>query len=93
MSTHPYVLVDAPDEGYVEEVGWVEATVDAPAARDLLAEHCADADGNPPYRPTGVAERVTLRLTNPAQDWEFQRWVECRPTAKTAVWFWKVVVA
>lgn len=87
-----YVLVDQPEDGYVETCGWVEASVDEDKARDMLAEFCCDEDGETGYRPTGPARRVHLRLVNPAQDYEYQRWVECRPAAKTAVEFWEVIV-
>lgn len=91
-TTYPHVLIDQPEDGCVETMGWVEATVDEDKARDMLAEFCCDESGDSPYRPTGPAERVHLRLVNPAQDWEFQRWVQCKPTAKSGVLFWKIVV-
>lgn len=88
----PLVLIDQPDDGYCEERGWVEAIVDEDEARDTLAEFCADDEGNDPHRPTGPITLVYLRLTNPAADYELQRWTPCRETAKTARPFWEVVV-
>lgn len=89
----PQVLVDQPDDGYCENVGWVEASVSEREAREQLAEFCCDEDGNTPFTPTGPAERVLMRLTNPKADWEYQRWVRCTARAKGAVEFWEVVVA
>lgn len=93
LTDHPTVLIDEPEDGWCETVGWVEAIVDEDRARDALAEFCVDDNGNEPFRPTGPAERVHLRLSNPAADPEDQRWVKCRPAAKTAVEFWEIVVA
>lgn len=90
---YPDILLDQAEDGYCETTGWVEAIVTEDEARDALAEFCCDEDGKDPFRPTGPAQRVHMRLVNPAEDYEYQRWVRCRPKAKTAVEFWEVIVA
>lgn len=85
----PDVLIDSPWDGICESRGWVEACVPEDRARDVLAEFCLDEDGNEGARPIGPAKRVHLRCANPRADVEEQRWVPCRPTAKTAVEFYE----
>lgn len=88
----PQILVDEPEDGYCETLGWVEAVVGEDEARDALAEFCCDEHGDPPSRPVGSARIVHMRLINPAQDYEYQRWQRCTPRAKTGVEFWEIVV-
>jgi hypothetical protein len=78
----PDVLCDTPD-GYCEERVWVEATVSEDRARECAREVVMDCNGDP-ARPVGPVKRVFLRVANPKADWEFQNWVACKPTAKTA---------
>ncbi len=87
------VLIDQPEDGCCETLGWVEATVTEREAREALAEFCCTEDGDSPFVPTGPAERVLLRLTNPKADYEQQRWTQCTKRAKGATEFWEVVVA
>lgn len=82
------VLIDNPWDGYAEAWCYVEATIHEDKARDLVTEFCVDEDGEP-ARPIGPATEVYLRLTNPAADYEDQRWTKCKPTAKTAVRFYE----
>lgn len=83
----PVVLLDQPEDGYCEEFGWVEASVGEERARELLAEFVGE---DPPQRPTGPATRVTMRLRNPAADYEARRWVACSSTAKSGREFWQI---
>lgn len=77
----PIVLIDAPEDGVVEEHGHVETTVTEDEARDFLAELCSHLDGElgAPFRPVGPATKVRLApihaLTDESIDWEQQRWV------------------
>lgn len=87
----PRVLIDQPEDGWCEDVGWVEATVPEARARELLAEFCCDERGDSPSKPTGPARRVFMRLSNPKADYEDQRWVLCTARAKTAIEFWEVI--
>lgn len=86
------ILVDTPWDGYCEQRGWVEACVTVDQARDLLAEFCPDDNGYLGARPAGPARRVHLRLTNLAAYEEYQWWVPCHPTVKTAVEFFEFAV-
>jgi hypothetical protein len=77
MTQHAMVLIDEPDEERCESHGWVEATVSEATARDLLAEYCADENGNSPARPQGEAKLVWLRASAPAKHPENERWAAC----------------
>ena len=91
--THPVVLIDQPWDGYAEDLGWVEATVDEDKARDILAEFCLDEDGNTGYRPTGPASREWLvRDSEPKPNAEDEMWHAAKAETEGAVEFWKVVV-
>jgi hypothetical protein len=77
-SRHPLILFDTYDDGYCEEKGWVEATVDENEARDILAEYCFDEDGKEGFRPVGSAKKVYMR----PEDEYAERWVICPATEK-----------
>jgi hypothetical protein len=91
-TTYPLVLIDDPADGLCENFGWVEATVGEDRARDLLAELgvVGDPASDGYARPTGPAKRVFLRLHNPHEYFEEQRWDPCRPDAEGAHEFWMI---
>jgi hypothetical protein len=73
------VLMDAPDDGYCENFGWVEATVPEADAGQMLAGLCMDEDGNTGEHvyPRVAPTRVWLR--SDGHD-EAERWTKCDPT-------------
>ena len=68
----PIILIDAPEDGCIEEQGWVEAIVPAVLACDLILPLCGDLV---PDRMN--VTRVTLvPIKDPAKgDDEAQRWL------------------
>lgn len=88
MSLSPIVLIDQPEDGYCESVGWVEATLSEEEARDFLSEWCVDEDGNDGFVPTGPAKRVKLS-PQPGVIPEEERWYEDEDGQE----FWEIVVA
>lgn len=77
----PIVLLDSPEDGYCEETGWVEATVDQERARDLLAEFRTSEDGDEtPFRPVGAVTPVKLVPASDPAKWgddpESEFWCE-----------------
>lgn len=87
MSTSPLVLVDTPEDGYCDAVGWVEATVSEDEARVLLSEWCVDEDGEDGLVPVGPAKRVKLS-PQPGAHPDEERWYE----ADDGIDFWEIVV-
>jgi hypothetical protein len=86
----PMTLFDQPDDW--PDTCWVEVTVgDADAARDYLAESCADVNCASPFRPVGPATREWHRCTDQIVP-EGEVWEACKPTDKGAVEFWRVEV-
>lgn len=85
------ILVDQPEDGYIERVGWVAGAPSERAARDMLTEFCVDDDGEPGHRPCGPAEVVFLR-SNGGVD-EDERWEDCSSSDDGACAFWKVMAA
>lgn len=100
--THPLLLIDQPEDGYMETLGWIEATVSEDEARDRLTEFCCDADGEMGFRPTGPAERKWLKpqielgseeyLTALNEGYSVM-WDAADPQSDGAVEFWEVVAA
>jgi hypothetical protein len=80
-----HLLIDAADDGYIEAFVYVEATVSADAAREMLRRFTYDAIGNQ-FLPEGPAVKVWMYLANPHEDW----WKECTPHRQGAVEFWKI---
>jgi hypothetical protein len=68
----PFILIDAPEDGCIEECGWVEATVSAERACELIVPLCDE------FRPdlAGVTRVTLVPLKDPAKgDDEAQRWL------------------
>lgn len=83
------LLIDAPDDGYIEAFGYVEATVGADEARAMLREFTCDENGKQ-FLPEGPAVKVWMYLTNPSADWTEHFWKECTSRRKGATEFWKI---
>lgn len=82
------VLLDSPNDGVCEFLGWVEAIIGEEAARSLLAPFCCDEDGETGVRPSGQATRVLLSPDGPVDD-ESTLWDTYDPPGPDARWFWQ----
>lgn len=86
----PIVLLDQGEDGYCEDHGWVEATVDEGRARILISTWTLTPDGNGlggwPVEP---ATRAWLRPSRERGDW----WIHCDARDNGAVEFWQFDVS
>lgn len=83
----PIFLFDSEE---APEHSWVEIIIgDENAARDALAEHLEDENGNFPYRPIGPAKRTWLRPITPSLAVEeAQEWIHCTKGDPDGREFW-----
>lgn len=95
MSAPALILMDSYEDGYCEEIGWVETSVTEDEARDALAEFCFDEDGNAPYRPDcGPAVKVWLQ-PDPADTTPYddeKPWIKCGAHDPGSLEFWEIKV-
>jgi len=89
----PLILMDQPEDGWCESLGWVQATVNESEARLLLAEWCADEDGEMTGAVPDCGRARIVRLAPEAGDGDYGTWYPCDEGAVGALIFWEIPTA